>query len=54
MVSADIQGLLARGINDGVRRRVAGTPAVFVNQTPVPSPNLDNLRQAVQQALGAV
>jgi protein-disulfide isomerase len=54
MVSADIQGLLARGINDGVRRGVAGTPTVFVNQTPVLSPDLDNLRQAVQRALDAL
>ena len=48
--STGIQRLLTRGLNDGINQGVRATPTIFVNQTPIKSSRIDDLRQAIRQA----
>lgn len=48
--STVIQRLLTRCLNDGIHQGVRATPTVFVNQTPITSLRINDLRQAIQQA----
>ena len=50
--STDVQRLLTRSLNDGINQSVRTTPTVFVNQTPMASLRIDDIRQAIRQATG--
>jgi protein-disulfide isomerase len=49
--SPEIQHLLVKGINDGVNSGVSATPTVFVNHTRMTSLGINDLRQAIGQAV---